>query len=60
MSSVSIGDIPDSAGVATTSRFTYPQLYPTSPQSPNNPNPLMIPQQSVAAFDDTDPSGYDS
>ena len=60
MSSVSIGDIPDSAGVATTSRFTYPQPYPNSPQSPNSPNPLMIPQQSVAASDDTDPSGYDN
>ena len=63
MSSASIGDIPDSAGATATSRFTYPQPYPNSPQSPNNPNPLMIsmPQQLLAApnDDNTDPYGYD-
>ena len=60
MSSASIGDVPDSAGVATTSRFTYPQPYPNSPQSLNNPNPLMMPQQSVVGSDDTDTYGYDN
>ena len=60
MSSASIGDVPDSGGVTATSRFTYPQPYPYSPQSPNNPNPLLMPQQPLAAPTDTDPYGYDT
>lgn len=57
MSSASIGDVPDSGGITATSRFTYPQPYPNSPQSPNNSNPLMMPQ---AAPTDTYPYGYDT
>jgi hypothetical protein len=53
MSSASVGDAPDSAGgVAATSRFSYPQPYPYSPQSPNDPNPAIMvsmPQQPLAA-----------
>ena len=68
MSSASIGDAPDSAGVrvAVTSRFTYPQPYPNSPQqSSNYPNPAIMvsamPDQQASAPDtaNTDPYGYD-
>ena len=70
MSSASVGDAPDSAGVAVaaTSRFSYPQPYPNSPQSPNYPNPAMVisamPDQQVLAASapdtpNTDPYGYD-
>lgn len=59
MSSASIGDVSDSATVTATSRFTFPQPYPNSPQSPNT-NPLVMAQQSFAAPDSADPSyaGY--
>lgn len=59
MSSASIGDAPDSAGVTTTRRFTHPQPYP-SPQSPSNPNPPMMPQQSASSDNDIDPYSYNS
>ena len=54
---MSSASIPDSGGVTATSCFTYPQPYPNSPQSPDNPNPLMMPQ---AASTDTYPYGYDT
>ena len=61
MSSANIGDVPDSAGITTTSHFPYPQPYPTSTQSHNNPNPLMMPQQpAVLDYDNNYPYPYNS
>ena len=58
MSSASIGDVPDSAGVTTTSHFPFPQPHPASTQSHNHPNPLMIPQQPAVIPDNNHPYPY--